>query len=59
LTSSKLNGSINSDAGGEEVDKFLSDNTFDSANKSFVKKIFQEARENGFTVILEKAETGK
>ncbi|MBA2736414.1 MAG: VWA domain-containing protein, partial [Pyrinomonadaceae bacterium] len=31
LTSSKLNGSINSGAGGEEVDKFLSDNTFDSA----------------------------
>jgi hypothetical protein len=59
LTSSKLNGSINSDAEGEAVDKFLSDNLFDSANKIFIKKIFQEARENRFTVILEKAETAK
>ena len=59
LTSSKLNGSINSGAKDEEIEKFLSDNLFDSANKNFVKKIFQEARENRFTVILEKAETAK
>ncbi|MBA2735894.1 MAG: hypothetical protein H0U50_03795 [Pyrinomonadaceae bacterium] len=59
LTSGKLNGSINSGAKDEEIEKFLSDNLFDSANKNFVKKIFQEARENRFTVILEKAETAK
>lgn len=57
LTANKLNGSITSDAKEEETDKFFSENSFDTANKNFVKKIFQEARENKFTIILEHAET--
>jgi VWFA-related protein len=59
LTSDKLNGSINSDAKDETVEKFLAENAFDASNKNFVKKIFQEARENRFTIILEHAETAK
>ncbi len=57
LTSNQLKGSMNSDLKEEEVEKFLSDNLFDSANKTYIKKIFREARENRFTITLEKAET--
>jgi hypothetical protein len=59
LTSMQLNGSINSDAKDEDLDKFCSDNLIDAANKIFLKKLFQEARENKFTIILEHAETAK
>lgn len=43
----------------EDVGKFLTENEFDSANKSFFQKPFQKARENEFTIILEHAETAK
>ncbi|HSK72379.1 MAG TPA: hypothetical protein VK892_11820 [Pyrinomonadaceae bacterium] len=59
LTSSKLEGSITSEARDEELEKFCSENLIDAANKNFLKKLFQEARENKFTVILEKGGTAK
>lgn len=59
LTSMQLNGSINSDAKDEDLDKFCPDNLIDAANEFFLKKLFQEARENKFTIILEHAETAK
>ena len=57
LTSSKLIGSINSDLSDEILTKFCSDNSIDAANKNFLIKLFQEARENKFKIILEHAET--
>ena len=57
LTSSKLNGSINSSVTDEVLTKFCSDNLIDFAKREFLKKLFQEARENKFTIILEHAET--
>jgi VWFA-related protein len=59
LTANKLKGSINSDAKGEDVNKFLTENTFTVSDANFVKKIFQEAKANNFTIILEHAETAK
>ncbi len=59
LTSNQLKGSIDSDAGSELIEKFFTDNLFDSTNKIFFQKLLQEARENKFTIILEHAETAK
>lgn len=59
LTSNQLNGSTNSDAKDEEIEKFYIANSFDSADKNFFVKLFTEARENKFTIILEHGETAK
>ncbi len=59
LTSNQLNGSTNSDAKDEAIEKFLTENTFAVSDKNFFKKLFGEARENKFTIILEHAETAK
>jgi hypothetical protein len=59
LTSKQLNGSITSDIKDEDLDKFCADNLIDSADKEFLKKLFREAIENKFTIILEHAETAK
>lgn len=59
LTSSQFEGSITSNAADEQFEKFCSDNLIDAPNKNFLKKLFQEARENKFTVILEKGDTEK
>lgn len=59
LTSSQLKGSIKSDAKEETIEKFFTDNNFAPADKEFFKKLFREARENRFTIILEHAETAK
>lgn len=59
LTSNQLKGSTNSDAKDEEIEKFLTENTFAASDKNFFKKLFGEARENNFTIILEHAETAK
>jgi len=59
LTSSKINGSINSNAKDEELTKYCSDNLIDSSQKEFLRKLFTEARENKFTVIMERAGTKK
>jgi VWFA-related protein len=59
LTANQLKGSINSHASDEEITKFFIENAFTTNDSTFVKKIFQEAKENNFTVILEHAETAK
>jgi hypothetical protein len=59
LTSNQLKGSINSEAKPEDLDKYFSDNNFALKDKEFFKKLFQEAQENKFTIILEHAETAK
>jgi hypothetical protein len=60
LTSSSLQGSIDSSqTSGERLDKYCADNLFDAKQKEFIRKLFQEARVNNFTIIVEKAETAK
>lgn len=59
LTSNQLKGSTNSDAKIEEIDKFFAENSFNSSDKTFFQKLFIEARENKFTIILEHGETAK
>ena len=59
LTSNQLNGSTNSGAKDEDLEKFYTENSFDTADKNFFGKLFREARENKFTVILEHGETAK
>lgn len=59
LTSNQLKGAVNSDAKDEDIEKFLTENAFAVSDKNFFKKLFGEAKENNFTVILEHAETAK
>ena len=59
LTSIKLNGSINSDAKDEDLNKFCLQNLINPTDKNFLKKLFSEARENEFTIILEHAEVAQ
>lgn len=59
LTSARLKGSITSDAKDEEQAKFFSANLIDAANREFLKKLFREARENKFTIVLEHALAAK
>ena len=59
LTSNQLKSSIKSDANMEELEKFFADNSFALKDKEFFKKLFNEARENKFTITLEHAETAK
>jgi hypothetical protein len=59
LTANQLKGSINSNASPEAVEKFLSENSFAVRDANFVKKIFDEARANNFTIILEHAKTAE
>jgi ASC-1-like (ASCH) protein len=56
LTSNQLKSSINSDAKDDLIEKFFLDNAFALKDKEFFKKLFTEARENKFTIILEQAE---
>jgi hypothetical protein len=57
LTSKQLKGSIGSDAKDAEAEKFFADNNFNRSDKEFFKKLFTEARENKFKIILEHGET--
>lgn len=59
LTSEKLEGSVSSKADDKQVDEFLQKNNFSKNQTGFVKKLFQEARENNFEIILEHGETEK
>lgn len=59
LTANQLKGSTNSDATTEEIEKFFTENSFDSTNKTFFTKLFEEAKANKFTITLEHAETAK
>ena len=57
LTAKKLVGSITSEMSDEILEKFCAANFIDAVNREFLQKLFQEARENNFTIILEHAET--
>jgi hypothetical protein len=57
LTSSKLKGSVKSDAADGLIEKFFTDNNFVLTDEEFFRKLFTEARENKFTIIGEQAET--
>ncbi len=59
LTSSKLAGSTNSDQGDETIAKFFQTNALEVSKVNLIKKLFEEARANKFTIILEHAETAK
>ncbi len=59
LTSTKIVGNITSDASEAEVANFFKANLFDVKMKGFLTKLFTEARENKFVIILEKGETKK
>lgn len=59
LTSSKLVGSINSASSEEESAKFCEINKLEIAKRNLIGKLFDEARANKFTIILEHAETAK
>ena len=59
LTAVRLQGSTNSDLTDDEIEKFYAANAFDVADRNFFKKLFNEARANKFTIILEHGETGK
>lgn len=59
LTSANLKGSVNSEMTDSDLEKFYTENSIDSKSKEFLKKLFHEARTNGFTVILEHGETAK
>ena len=59
LTSNQLNGSINSDAKDEDLNKFCTANLINLSDQNFLQKLFSEAQENKFTIILEHAEVAK
>jgi len=59
LTSKQIKGSIKSDEKTEELEKFFADNNFALKDREFFRKLFEEARANKFTIILEHAETAK
>ncbi len=59
LTSSKLAGSINSNSNDADAAKFFQTNSLNISQTNLIKKLFEEARENNFTIIVEHAETAK
>ncbi len=59
LTSSKIKGNITSQATEPELLNFYKMNLFDPKMKEMIAKLFQEARENKFLIMLEYAETAK
>ncbi len=59
LTSNKISGSINSNMNENEIAKFFETNKLETSKQNLVKKLFQEARENKFMIILEHGETAK
>ncbi len=59
LTSAKLTGGVDSNSNIETFDKFCSDNLIDSKQNDFLSKLFREARENNFTIMLERGEIAK
>jgi VWFA-related protein len=59
LTSAKIKGNITSEATEPELSNFFKMNLFDTKMKEMIAKLFQEARENNFVIMLEHAETVK
>lgn len=59
LTSSKIVGSITSDASKTEFADFCKANLLNVKTKEFLTELFREAKENKFTIILEKGAAEK
>ena len=59
LTSAKMVGAINSNSTEAATTDFFKANLFDIAVRSFLQKLFREARENNFEIKLEKGETSQ
>ncbi len=59
LTSSKLNGSINSASNDDEAIKFFQTNLLNVSQVNLIKKLFREARENNFEIKIEKGEVAQ
>ena len=59
LTSSKLVGSINSDGSEEEIKRFFETNKMEISKQNLVNKLFREARENKFMIVIELGKTAK
>ncbi|MGI8469691.1 MAG: VWA domain-containing protein [Pyrinomonadaceae bacterium] len=59
LTSTKMVGAINSNSNEPDTVKFFEANLFDIPTRNFLQKLFAEARENNFTIKLEKGEIGQ
>jgi len=53
LTSTVLKGNMSSNSSITESESFFVKNKFNSAQKSFVTKLFSEAKANNFTVVLQ------
>jgi VWFA-related protein len=59
LTSAKIKGNITSEATESELPNFFKMNSFDPKIKEMIAKLFQEAKENKFMIMLENAGTAK
>ncbi len=59
LTASRLAGSVTSDSTAEDFNEFASKNLLTTTERSFFDKLFAEARENKFQIILEHADNNK
>jgi VWFA-related protein len=59
LTSNRLEGSISSESDAKDLENFLQTNRFNTNQRGFIKKLFEEARENNFVVIIEKDAAAK
>lgn len=59
LTSGKIEGSIDSNSSDQNFERFAAQNLFKPKKLVFLKKLFEEARANRFTIILEEGETSK
>ncbi len=59
LTSSKIDGSISSNASDSDLESFATKNLLKSRQLNFLKKLFKEANTNDFTIILEEGKTSK
>lgn len=56
LTSTKLKKQISTDDNGRDFNEFLEEYDFSKQQKETIKRLFYEAKENNFNVIIEKAE---
>lgn len=56
LTSAKLIGEVKSSETQSKLDKFLTENKFNTLQKKFVVELFLEAKTNNFKVILQNGE---
>jgi len=56
LTSTKLEGSILSSDNPDKIDDFISNQDFSTKQKTVIKNLFAEAKENYFLINIEKAE---